>query len=183
MISKSSQTYEELRQNASALIGGIVLCIDPSIGSMSSMPGFAVYVKGTLTESGTLEIDPSGSIWSRLQQLSHGMRKLIRSFDPDVLVYEKVPVSAHSGRSQVSHASLLYSVGAILSISGPVGYVGLMPVSWKPLVRPEYVKGDREDAVEIGWIAIEEAKRIRDTNPKRKYGQRKGKDQKEEAGA
>ena len=61
----------------------------------------------------------------------------------------------------VAHASLLKALGAILSVPGPDGYVGIMPVSWKKMVRDTYTKGDEADAVEIGHVIIECAAQIK----------------------
>jgi hypothetical protein len=177
-VSKSSQTYAEIRNASEKLLSGVVLCIDPSIGSHSSMPGYAVYQAGELHQSGTITIDPDGTQWGRLQALARKVHQIILTFQPDVLIYEKVPVSAHGGRSQVSHASLLMAVGAILSVPGPDHYVGMMPVSWKPLARESYIKSDEADAVEIGWVTIEEARKIQEKDPPRKYGSRKAKSKK-----
>ena len=124
------------------------------------MPGYAVYQTGKLLDSGTLVINPDTTIPERLQQLVHGLRKLYRQWDPDVLVYEQIPVQAYGNRDASGHASLLKSVGAILSVSGPQLFVGLPPTSWKKLARDTYTKGDREDAEEMGWIAIEQARSI-----------------------
>ncbi len=169
MLTKTSQTYKEIRENAVLLVSGTVLSIDPSIGSYSSMPGWAVYEAGELVESGRLELDPSLPIPLRLSRL---VRKLALLPVPDILVYEKLPVSAHGGgRSQVGHASLLMALGATLSVYGELPTVGIMPISWKKLVRPEYVKGDEADAIEIGHIVVTSAKDILLHDPPgRKYG-------------
>jgi hypothetical protein len=160
-LTKTSQTYQDIEAAAEDLVYGTVLCIDPSIGSQSSMPGWAIYEAGLLTSSGVLHIDPTGTQVERLRFLGGVLRSLFETFDPDVLVYEKVPVSAHGGgRSQVGHASLLMASGVVLSIPGPDYTVGIMPISWKKLVRPTYRKGDEQDAIEIGYICIEEARKI-----------------------
>lgn len=95
----------------------------------------------------------------------HGIRKLYRVWEPDVLVYEEIPPTRHGGGNAESHASLLKAVGAILSVSGPDYYVGIHPLSWKRMVRSTYSKGDENDAKEIGWITIEEAKRLKEEDP------------------
>jgi hypothetical protein len=60
----------------------------------------------------------------------------------------------------IAHASLHKALGVILSVPGPTGFVGIMPFSWKKLVRDTYVKGDEADAVEMGYVAIEVAHEI-----------------------
>jgi hypothetical protein len=94
------------------------------------------------------------------------VRKLYKEWDPDVLVYEDIPSQRQGGGNANAHASLLKAVGAILSVSGPDYYVGLMPVSWKRMVREDYVKSDIRDAIEMGWIAIAVARRIADEKKK-----------------
>jgi hypothetical protein len=53
-----------------------------------------------------------------------------------------------------------------------------MPVSWKAAARDTYVKGDEQDAIEIGWVAISTAYGIlegstRKKKPRRKDGETK----------
>jgi hypothetical protein len=96
-------------------------------------------------------------------------------YDPDCLIYEEIPVGG-PGRNIASHVTLLKAVGIILSVPGPKYYVGIYPVSWKKLVRPTYVKSDEGDAIEFGYICVQEARQIIEEEGKkadRKYGQRK----------
>lgn len=172
MISKSSNTYKELEAAAHALVNGVVLVIDPSIGSNSSMPGVALYQAGEFESSATLKINPNDSIPARLQKLSYYMRKFMQEYKPDVLVYEQIPAQRHGGGNAWAHASLLKAVGVTLSVAGPDHYVGLFPVTWKKLVRSDYVKSDERDAEEMGFIAIEAARAII-AEGARGYGKRK----------
>lgn len=155
---------------------GIVVAIDPSIGSNSSMPGWAVYKAGELLGSGTFALDLNKGRPQRLQQLAHFLRKLYATWNPDVLVYEEVPSQRYGGGNNFgnakAHASLLNALGVVLSISGPDYYVGLQPISWKKCARPTYVKSDQADAEEIGWVAISEGARIeaQEGTRKKKYG-------------
>ncbi len=164
MLGKDSKAYGQIQSCIQPLLQGVVVCIDPSIGSTSSMPGYAVYIKGELKDSGIFTIDPTGTVWQRLHVLAYSLRKLYQKWDPDVLVFEDILPQAH-GRDAASHASLLKAVGAILSVSGPDHYVGLLPISWKKMTRDTYVKGDEADAIEIGYIALEEARRISQVVP------------------
>jgi hypothetical protein len=160
MLTPSSKAYQDIARCTKHIAEGIVIAIDPSIGSNSSMPGFAVYVAGELQDSGILEIDPRQSVPVRLQRLAFLIRKLYKEWIPDVLVYEDIPPTRFGGGNAGAHSSLLKSVGVVLSVSGPDFYVGIQPRSWKQIARSSYVKGDVEDAEEIGWVVIEEAKRI-----------------------
>ena len=140
------------------LLRGTVLAIDPSIGSNSSMPGWAIYSQGNLIDSGIIEIVPKQEVPIRLQILSRKVRQLELMYKPDILVYEDIPSQRHGGGNANAHASLLKALGAILSVEGPAAHIGLHPQTWKRLARDGYTKGDEEDAIEMGWIAIDIAK-------------------------
>lgn len=170
MLSKTSQTYKEIREYTELLITGRVISIDPSMGSSSSMPGWAVYNAGELVGSGTINLQEVGGHGIRLNTLYSELLHLSVLYKPQVLVFEKIPVSAHNGRSQVSHASLLMALGVTLAAFPVIPQVGIMPISWKKMVRDTYRKGDEEDAIEMGWIVIKSAMDIEEQNPKRKYG-------------
>lgn len=173
MLSKGSQAYSEVRAALKELQEGIILAIDPSIGSQGSQPGWAVYQAGELQGSGTIEIDPTASTPARLQRLNHGVRQLMKQWNPDVMVYENITDVPYKGFSARGHAPLMKALGAILSISGPDKYVGMLAASWRRCARPEYQKGDEADAIEIGWVAVTEARRIADIDPPGKYGSRR----------
>lgn len=158
-IGKSSDVYTRTKLRTREILEGVVISIDPSIGSSSSMPGYAVYRATELLEAGTFDINPRGEVWERLRQLSFQLRRLYQRFPPDVLVYEEIPAQRHGGHA-TAHASLLKAVGAILSVGGPEYAVGIYPTSWKSQAREGYVKGDKEDAIEIGWVVCELAKVI-----------------------
>lgn len=162
MISKTSDAYISTAQNLHGILDGVIMSVDPSIGSTSSMPGWAIYRQGQLVDSGIIEIPPHLSVWKRLRRLANGIRKLYRQYDPDVLVYEEIPAQRYGGGNAQAHASLLKALGVILSVPGPDGYVGIYPLSWKKQVRDTYVKGDEQDAREIGWIIYELAKQIKE---------------------
>lgn len=154
---KSTQIYAELENARKLLLKGNVLSVDPSIGSLSSMPGYAVYQAGTLYASGTLIVDPKGTKWERLKEVYRLLRNISKQYTIDVCVYEQVPVSAHGGRSQVSHASLLMAVGVTMAAVDARAFIGIPPVSWKKHVSTNYQKGDEQDAIEMGRIVIEMA--------------------------
>lgn len=167
-----ADVYSAIQEHRKPLLEGIVVSIDPSIGSSSSQPGWAVFRTSILQASGILEIDPTGSKFERLQRLAYLMRGLYSKWNPDILVYEELAPRRYGGGSAHGHASLLKALGVVLSVSGPTGAVGMPPTMWTKLKRPGYIKGDAEDAVEMAWIAIDIASR---TEPKRarKYGQKK----------
>lgn len=154
MISKGSKTDIAISQYYQLMLNGCLLCIDPSVGSNSSMPGWAVYQAGELVESGCIEIEVVRELPPRLQTLSRSMYQLIQRWNPDVLVYENIPAQRHGGGNAEAHASLLKALGVILSIPGPDFYVPLLPVTWKRFVRADYVKTDERDAIELGYVSL-----------------------------
>jgi hypothetical protein len=158
MIGKTTKAYAEIEKYSGLVLKGRVLSIDPSIGSTSSMPGWAVYDSGELIDSGIVTIEVSNDIPDRLQQLHFGIRKLMQTWEPDILVYEDIPAQRHGGGNAVAHASLLKATGAILSVPGPIGFIGLHPLTWKRHVRPDYRKSDENDAIAMGYIAVDLSK-------------------------
>lgn len=157
---KDTKIYAAIASAATMLVRGDVLVIDPSVGSHSSMPGWSYWQSGELITSGTLSIDPNEEKWVRLKQVSAALRQLSKQFPCDVCVYEDVPVSAHAGRSQVAHATLLMAVGVTMASVDARLFVGMPPVVWKKRVNADYVKSDEADALEIGRIVIEMATEI-----------------------
>jgi hypothetical protein len=152
-ISKKTKLYQEVDRLKGPLVYGNVLCIDPSIGSSSSSPGWAYYQSGQLIESGTIHTGGSHlELWQRARRLANALHVLCAEYRVDVLVYEDIP--ATSGFNQNAIASLLKAVGIVLACTTSSHVLGVHPASWKNYVRPEYKKGDKEDAIEIGWVAI-----------------------------
>lgn len=172
-VGRSTILYEDVRAALHPILHGIVLSVDPSIGSHSSQPGFAVYREAQFVTSGTMSIDPEGDRPTRLQELTHQLRKLVREYTPDVCAYEDIPPRRYGGGGATAHASLLMALGATLAVSGPDRYVRLAPRVWKRLVSSTYRKSDEADAVEMGRITCDMAKHISETNPPRRFGSRK----------
>lgn len=174
MVGKNTECYKQTSQYLQEILEGVVVSIDPSIGSSSSQPGWAVYRQSKLVASGVFDIPAHKSVWERLRRLANAVRKLYKKFNPDILIYEEIPAQRYGlGGNAGAHASLLKAVGAILSVPGTEGCVGIHPQSWKKLARADYSKGDEADAVEMGWVVIELARyqleqreRKRDGRPK-----------------
>ena len=158
-ISKKSKMYQAVSVLSGDLCDGTVLVIDPSIGSSSSSPGWAIYKRGTLVDSGIIHTGGSHlHLWQRARRLKTALETLCNEYNFDVLVYEDIP--ATSGFNQNAIASLLKAVGIVLACTTSSHVLGVHPASWKNYVRPEYTKGDKEDAIEIGYIVISLAERI-----------------------
>lgn len=145
------------------IMDGALLAIDPSAGSNSSMPAYAVYHKGELIESGALLLDIKLPLAQRLFILSNDIRDIYAKYSPLVLAYEDIPAQAY-GRNATGHATLLKAVGAVLAATGggtdPNHTVPVAPRVWKRLARPWYTKSDENDAIEIGWVVTELAKQL-----------------------
>lgn len=158
-IPKKSKLYQEVLRERDALTVGVALVVDPSIGSSSSNPGWAVYHRGKLGDSGT--IDTGGShtpLWERARKLGEEMKQLCTQYGPDILVYEDIPATSRFNPN--AQASLLKAVGVILACTDTVSVIGVHPASWKHYVRKSYIKGDAEDAIEIGYVVVALARHI-----------------------
>lgn len=145
-----------------------LLSIDPSVGSASSMPGWAFYLKGELLASGTIKIGVNLPLERKMQILKYEMDKLYERFSPEVLAYEHItPLfrggNGFGGMDANSHVSLCKGLGAILAAGTdvcPKYYVKVRAAVWKKLVSKSHIKGDEADAQEIGRIVIDLAKFI-----------------------
>jgi hypothetical protein len=139
------------------ILEGHMLCIDPSSGSRGwkgsgtgSMPGYAVFKKGVLVDSGIIEIPGlSRDVGYRLQDLATILRTEFEL--PDLLVVEKI-----SGRARVS---LVKSAGAILASVLAPAIIEIAPRSWQAWVPANRwtraTKSDENDAKGIGYALIE----------------------------
>jgi hypothetical protein len=158
-IGKKTKLYEGVNQFIAPILTGMVLVIDPSIGSTSSSPGWAIYKQGELLDSGTLFTGGSSTeLWRRARTLGNSIKLLSSTYNFDLLIYEDIPATSSFNQNAV--ASLLKAVGIVLACSKSEYVLGIHPASWRNYVRPEYKKGDKEDAEEIGYIAIALAKHI-----------------------
>lgn len=159
-VGKKTDLYQDVAAALTLLLRGTVISIDPSVGSTSSMPAYAVYYKGKLVSANIIPIDKHSTIPERLQALHIAIHEIYKEWKPDILVYEDIPSQRYGGGNAEAHASLLKALGAILAVRGPRATVRSKPMVWKRLARSTYVKGDKEDAIEIGYTAIELARFI-----------------------
>lgn len=159
-ISSKTKLYQEVSQHIDDLTVGIVLAVDPSIGSSSSSPGYAVYDTRKLVHADVL--DTGGShlpLWQRARKLGELLRELCEKYRPDILLYEDIPATSSFNPNAV--ASLLKAVGVVLASTDTESVIGIHPASWKNYVDKHYRKGDKEDAIYIGKIAIDLAQHIK----------------------
>lgn len=141
--------------------GGTLLCVDPSSGSLGSLPGYAVFKKGLLVDAGIIAL-PRGTraIANRLWQLHRALHDEFEQ--PDLLAVEWIaPVfptaKGRDGRAghftHKSASSLTKSVGAIMSV-WDVPTIEPTPATWHSITPPGYVKSDCHDAQMLGWACL-----------------------------
>lgn len=145
-----------------------MIAIDPSCISASSVPGYAIFRKGELEESGVISgISPRADLSARLQFIAEYIRYNLE--DPDVLVVEQIPV-VRTGRL---NTSLVKAVGAIISSFSCANVIEPLPVVWQKYLdqthendyetAKEYrkvMKTDEQDAIEMGRAIIKIAREL-----------------------
>jgi len=139
------------------ILEGQVLSIDPSCISSSSLPGWAIFEKGKLKESGVIEGPAHKPLITRLQYLAACVG---RDFEtPDVLVIEKV-----SSSRTLNVASTMEARGVFIAMLHKCEKViELDPHAWRYYVTIKYgssqyytdnLKSDTQDAIEMGECAV-----------------------------
>jgi len=126
-----------------------MLVIDPSSGSAGSMPGYALYFKGVLKESGTIKIDPKQPIQYRLNDLYNWCV----DNHVDVLVIERI-------RGARAHEYLRWAVGVTICAVKALTVLEIPTTVWKIDARANeaYEKGDEQDALMMGEAVLRIAK-------------------------
>ena len=158
-MNKNTKTYQSIKPLASLILDGKILCIDPSTGSQSSMPGFAWYEKGKLVECGTIEVDYRLNRSLRLYEIARTIREDFPV--PDILIVEYIPpVSYRGGMNSVAVMALQKSLGAIIGALPFQNLIEIPTSAWKKYKTEDYVKSDEWDAITIGRCAVEVAKEI-----------------------
>ncbi len=135
----------EIRSHSDLILNGTLLAIDPSSGSVGSQPGYAIYERGKLTESGTIDLNPKYNLATRLVLLGNQIREI--SADIDVMAIEQV----------WKNNSLLKSCGAIISNFYGVKTIEVPAINWCKAKDGDYVKTDECDAIYIGKYVMEVA--------------------------
>lgn len=140
-----------------------MLVIDPSSGSSSSMPGYALFSKGELLDSGVLLINSSLELPRRLKEIATCLQTAF--VDVDVLVIEDIPVRAY-GRNAAAHATLLKSIGCFLACAKYNHFVEISPSVWKSYLLRDpsecqgYEKNDEWDAKVMGYCVLDIARSL-----------------------
>lgn len=136
---------KKVAQEAGKVMTGRLLAVDPASGK-TSMPGYAVYDKGILVESGIIDV-PSGNTAARLADLYGCFREDFK--DVDVLAIEML-------RGSMVNPVLHWAVGATLAAVNVSSVIEVPIATWKALAKhdPEYAKADDADAEAIGAVVV-----------------------------
>lgn len=161
MINTNTKLYKDVSKCYDMALDGTLLAVDPSTGSGSSMPGYAVYRKGQLVESGIIQVNPYDKRNQKLFSIANSFRNEFA--EPDVLAIENVPPVQFKGgkMSPWSVAAIQRSIGAIISVFN-CGYIEVAPKAWQRFKPEGYEKTDEWDAIAIGNCVIKTAEFIRE---------------------
>ena len=148
------------------ILHGRVLSVDPSSGSKSSDPGWAIFQNGILEDAGIIELPKRETLRVRLRLLFEDLVTLSEGID--VVLIEEMPIKPIRVKSgfKISDAafnSLIQSVGAS-KVAFPITLPTInVPASlWSRIAREHgwaansqrYTKTDTTDAVRIGLAAL-----------------------------
>lgn len=128
------------------LLKGTILAVDPSIGSASSMPGYAMVVDGVMVDSGILAINPRENSSKRLSAIQKQL--LAITPNPDVLIIEKIAPMLSVGGAGV--IQLHWACGVVLATFPNAVPVMVPNQTWKKYLRDhgiDYKKSDENDAI------------------------------------
>lgn len=148
-ISTQSKLYKALLRRAELLLTGRVLVLDPSVGSVSSQPGYSIWTAGELEDSGVIDMPTEAKLHRRLFYL----RKVLMEEFPgkfDVVVVEDIPTHRFSrGRGRVyanakAQIPLHKAVGVIEASVDCQVLLHIAPVTWRSYASDEHL-ADKED--------------------------------------
>lgn len=139
------------------ILTGTLLAIDPSSGSWNSKtkeqsyPGYALFKAGVLVESGVVQV--SGKNKKAPERLRMVYDALVAKFTaPDILAIELI-------RGRMAHETLKWAVGvSIAAIRAPI-VIEVPIMSWKKWAGKDHIKTDENDAVAIGMVVLEAARK------------------------
>jgi hypothetical protein len=155
-VNRETQLYKQVKQEWELILNGVFLAVDPSVGSTASMPGYALFDKGNLIESGIIRVSPAAKKNVRLFSIAKSLREEFRT--PDIIAIENIPpVSFRGGMNGWALVSLQRSIGAILSVFD-VPYIEVAPSAWQKYKFEGYEKGDENDAICIGLCVLAAAR-------------------------
>lgn len=155
--------YADLRDGARELreqiLRGHMLCVDPSSGSRQSLPGWAIYEAGRLTDYGVVEVpshwlNKGTGIPHRLRYIAEAFRGAWPGKEWDLLAIEDVKLDNEKGTLVNAIESLMLAKGAITAAIPWKEYIGVHAMAWRSIRPHDYVKSDTSDAILIGELLI-----------------------------
>ena len=160
MAKKTSIIDKDCARLSSELTQGTVYSIDPSIGSASSQPGYAVWTAGELEDSGIIRLGCSKTAKTP-SRLHHLRMSLEKSFGkPDVVVVERIVANPRAAAYNNTTAVKANQAIGVVMAQWDVPVIEVSPTSWKSTAKTlsGYQKTDEWDAIAIGWCVIVKAK-------------------------
>lgn len=167
-----SQIAGKIDEYRDVILTGKILSIDPSVGSASSMPGYAIAEEGILVESGLIKLPIHLPLHLRLAELGRVLREDFES--PDLIILEYIGGYAFGPLRYNINAyhSLIKAAGVASSATYTEKLIEVPPSVWKKYTDEDYVKGDEADAVYLLKYVLMAAK---GTLPEPKVFERKPK--------
>lgn len=156
------QLLRNIRNCREKLLTGRVISIDPSSGSRTSSPAYAIYRQGKLVAADSIKLP--GILLNNAKYTPHRLRYISQILHDlgefDVLAIEWFDPEPNHKTNHKSMQQLNQSVGCI---SGAVQWDRVIPVfgfEWTRHRPRDYVKSDIDDAVHIGKWVIELASKM-----------------------
>jgi len=159
-VAKKPKFHTQIEKAGPTCLKGTLLAFDPSTGSHSSMPGYAIFKNGELVESGIIQVNPSARRNVRLFSITESLRTEFPK--PDIIAIENIPPVRYSRAGSMGGWALVAiqrSIGAIISCFD-CEYVEVSPKAWQNYKFHGYEKSDEHDAICIGLCVIETAKKL-----------------------
>lgn len=154
-----SKIADRCEEYAHEILTGRLMAIDPSSGSMKSVPGYAIYEAGVLVDSGILNVPRDLPLPIKLRMIADSLRQEFKR--PDVIAIEHIaPFFKNQGKAEFLNRNVLAlhrSVGAIYSAVNCERWIEVSPISWRTKIPENYNKTDENDAIMIGYTCIANA--------------------------
>jgi hypothetical protein len=135
------------------VLTGTLLAIDPSIGSGSSMPGWALFQGGVLMESGIIQLPPFGAKHQRLRRILEVLQNEFE--EPDIFAIEHISPSTTRWNT-----SLIMARAVMLAAQKWKVVLHVAPRTWRARCPKDYTKTDEGDAIQIGRACIQIAQEL-----------------------
>lgn len=159
MKKKATKLENQLRDCKSGVLDGTMLVIDPSAGSQSSLPGYALFKKGKLVDSGVIAINIGWKLHRRLQQIQKTLQEDFE--EVDVLAIEDIQFT--NPKMLRAQSTLFKAIGVFLASARYKKLVEIVPTTWKSFLKKnntqfeDYIKGDEWDAIIMGYCILSKA--------------------------